>query len=156
MANDQTPLEKNNFISGTSKPNISILSIDASKSDLSNPYFTHHLHHPSLVLISKPLNGDNYSVWKRVMTMTLNSKNKLGFVNGTIKAPSEETNPNGYATWSCYNDMVHSWIINTLDLEISNSVIYYVTAHKIWEDLRERFSQSNAPRIFEIQRETTT
>jgi hypothetical protein len=51
--------------------------------------------------------------------------------------------------------MVHSWIINTLDLEISNNVIYYVTAHKIWEDLRERFSQSNAPHIFEIQRETT-
>ena len=32
------------------------------------------------------------------MTLALNAKNKLGFVNGTIKAPSEETHPNDYAT----------------------------------------------------------
>ena len=104
--------------SGTSKS-------DASKSDLSNPYFTHHSDHLGLVLISKPLNGDNYLAWHRVMTLALNAKNKLGFVNGTIKAPSEETHPDDYATWSRCNDMVHSWIVNTLNLEISNSVIYY-------------------------------
>ena len=92
-----------------------------------------------------------YSAWRRAMTLALNAKNKLGFVNGTIKAPSEETNPDDYATWSCCNDMVHSWIVNTLNLEILDSIIYYVIAHEVWEDLHERFSQSNAPRIFEIQ-----
>ena len=69
--------------SGTSKS-------DASKSDISNPYFSHHSDHLGLVLISKPLNGDNYSVWRRVMTLALNAKDKLGFFNGTIKAPSKE------------------------------------------------------------------
>ncbi|XP_062026475.1 uncharacterized protein LOC133742813 [Rosa rugosa] len=126
---------------------------EMSKSDLSNPFFTHHSDHPGLVLVSKPLNGDNYAGWKRAMTLALNSKNKLGFVNGTIKAPSEETDPEGYVTWSRCNDMVHSWIINTVDSEIADSVIYYPIAHKVWEDLRERFSQGNAPRIFEIQQE---
>ncbi|KAK0604157.1 hypothetical protein LWI29_012629 [Acer saccharum] len=92
-------------------------SADLSKANISNPYFTHHSDHPGLVLVSKPLNGDNYSTWKRAMTFALNSKNKLGFVNNSIKAPSEETDP------------------------------------EVWEDLRERFSQSNAPRIFEIQRD---
>jgi len=47
--------------------------------------------------------------------------------------------------------MVHSWIINTLNPEISDSVIYYSTAHEVWEDLHDRFSQSIAPRMFEIQ-----
>ena len=88
-------------------------------------------------------------------SQTLNSKNKLGFVNGTIKAPSEEINHKEYAAWSWYNDMVHSWIINTLSLEILDSVIYYLTANEVWEDLHERFSQSNAPHIFEIQRDIT-
>jgi hypothetical protein len=124
---------------------------DFSRGNLSNPYFTHHSDHPGLVLISKPLNGDNYSTWKRAMTLALNSKNKLSFVNGSIKAPSEETDPEGYAAWSRCNDMVHSWIINTLNPEISDSVIYYSTAHEVWEDLHDRFSQSNAPRMFEIQ-----
>ncbi|KAM7473386.1 hypothetical protein LguiB_020629 [Lonicera macranthoides] len=49
--------------------------------------------------------------------------------------------------------MVHSWLLNTLDPKIANSVIYYPTAHEVWEDLRERYSQKNAPRIFEIQRD---
>ncbi|KAL6332007.1 hypothetical protein AAG906_020363 [Vitis piasezkii] len=39
------------------------------------------------------------------MILALNSKNKLGFVNGSIKAPSEEIDPEGYATWSRCNDM---------------------------------------------------
>ncbi|RVX07423.1 hypothetical protein CK203_022506 [Vitis vinifera] len=69
------------------------------------------------------------------MILALNSKNKLGFVNGSIKAPSEEIDPEGYATWSRCNDTVHSWIVNTLNPEIADSVIYYSTAHEVWEDL---------------------
>jgi hypothetical protein len=48
-------------------------------------------------LISKPLNGDNYFIWKRAMTLALNFKNKLGFINGSIKAPSEEVDHEDYA-----------------------------------------------------------
>lgn len=62
---------------------------------------------------------------------------------------------NDYATWSQCNDMIHSWIINSIASEISDSVIYYTTAREVWEDLRGHFSQSNAHRIFEIQREIT-
>ena len=128
-------------------------NLEAILENPSNPFFTHHSDHPGLVLISKPLNGDNYSTWKRAMTLALNSKNKLHFVNGSIKIPSEEIDPEGYAAWSRCNDMVHSWIINTLIPEISDSVIYFSSTNNVWEDLHERFSQSNAPRIFEIQRD---
>ncbi|XP_061993960.1 uncharacterized protein LOC133711901 [Rosa rugosa] len=126
---------------------------DSSKSDISNPYFTHHSDRLGLILVSKSLNEDNYSGWKRAMTLALNSKNKLGFVNGSSKAPSEEADPEGCATWLRCNDMVHSWIVNTVNSEIADTIIYYPTAHKVWEYLRERFSQGNAPRIFEIQRD---
>lgn len=85
------------------------------------------------------------------MNLALNSKNKLGFVNDSITTPSEEANSEGYATWSRCKDMVHSWIVNSLDVEIADSMIYYSTTREVWEDLRERFSQSNVPRIFEIQ-----
>ncbi|KAL5737921.1 hypothetical protein ACOSP7_030682 [Xanthoceras sorbifolium] len=63
------------------------------------------------------------------MTLALNSENKLGFVNRSIEAPSKESDPE----------------------EITDNVIYYSTAHEVWEDLRERFSQNNALCIFEIQ-----
>ncbi|KAJ9554960.1 hypothetical protein OSB04_009574 [Centaurea solstitialis] len=127
-------------------------SIEPSKVDSSSPYHIHPSDHPGLILISKTLNGDNYSGWKRAMSLALNSKNKLGFVDGSFKQP-KETDSDAFGSWSRCNDMVHSWIINTLDPEIADSVMYYSTAHDVWEDLRERFSQGNAPRIFEIQRE---
>ncbi|KAH7544247.1 hypothetical protein JRO89_XS15G0135700 [Xanthoceras sorbifolium] len=150
MANDEVPstpplnFGKTAASSGSSKPEF---SSNSSKSDISNPYFTHHSDHPGLVLVSKSLNGDNYSSWKRAMTLALNSKNKLGFVNCSIEAPSKEADPEGYATWSQCNDMIHSWIVNALNPEITDSVIYYSTTHEVWEDLHERFSQSNAPRV---------
>ncbi|KAI9200174.1 hypothetical protein LWI28_003711 [Acer negundo] len=148
MANDELPPT-------SSVPGKEIVdpNADYSRPNISNPYFTHHSDHQGLVLISKPLNGDNYSTWKRVMTLALNSKNKLGFINGSISAPSKTVDLESYAAWSRCNDMVHSWIVNTLSPKISDSVINYSFANEVWEDLRERFSQSNAPCIFEIQRD---
>ncbi|KAL6322463.1 hypothetical protein AAG906_008118 [Vitis piasezkii] len=45
---------------------------------------------------------DNYLAWKRAMILALNSKNKLGFVNGSIKAPLEETDPEEQLSVSAY------------------------------------------------------
>ena len=102
MTNDEVPptppvIDKKVVDSSTTKLEI---PTNFSKADLSNLHFTHYLDRPGLVLISKSLNGDNYSAWKRAMILALNSKNKLGFVNGSIKAPLEETDLEGYVTWS--------------------------------------------------------
>jgi hypothetical protein len=69
------------------------------------------------------------------------------------KLIQKKNNHEDYVAWSRCNDMVHSWIVNTLSPEISDSMIYYSAAHEVWEDLCERFFQSNATRIFEIQRD---
>ncbi|KAI5322072.1 hypothetical protein L3X38_031144 [Prunus dulcis] len=128
-------------------------SKDGNKSEVSNPFFIHHSDHPGMVLVSKPLNGDNYGTWCRSMRISLSAKNKLGFVDGTVKKPSKKTDPDEFSLWQRCNDMILSWILNSLDQDIADSVIYSDTAHDIWEDLKERFSQSNVPRIFQIQRD---
>ncbi|RVW61736.1 hypothetical protein CK203_065076 [Vitis vinifera] len=46
-----------------------------------------------MVLVSKPLNGDNYSTWCRAMTISLNAKSKLGFIDGTTTMPSATDKP---------------------------------------------------------------
>jgi len=121
--------------------------------DSNSPYSLHHSDHPGMVLVSKPLNGDNYSTWRRATTISLNAKSKFGFVDGTLKAPSAKTKPEDYAAWKKCNDMVLSWILNSLTPDIADSVIFYNTAHEVWEDLQNHFFQSNAPRIFQIERE---
>ncbi|RVW70673.1 Retrovirus-related Pol polyprotein from transposon RE1 [Vitis vinifera] len=124
---------------------------NGGKLDAANPYFLHHSDHPGMVLVSKPLNGDNYSTWCRAMTISLNAKSKLGFIDGTTTMPSATDKPDLHASWKKCNDMILSWILNSLSQDLADSVIFSTTAQEVWEDLQDRFSQSNAPRIFHIE-----
>jgi hypothetical protein len=47
--------------------------------------------------------------------------------------------------------MLLSWIINSVSKEIAASIIYIDTAEEMWNDLKDRFSQRNGPRIFQLQ-----
>nr|KYP65699.1 Retrovirus-related Pol polyprotein from transposon TNT 1-94 [Cajanus cajan] len=100
---------------------------DGNKSDPS--YSLYHSDHPGMVLVSKPLNGDNYSTWRRAITISLNAKSKFGFVDGTLKASSAETKLEDYPTWKKCNDMVFSWILNSLAPDIADNII------KLWDEL---------------------
>ncbi|RVW39739.1 Retrovirus-related Pol polyprotein from transposon TNT 1-94 [Vitis vinifera] len=96
---------------------------------------------------------DNYSTWCRAMTISLNAKSKLGFIDGTTTMPSATDKPDEHASWKKCNDMILSWILNSLSQDLADSVIFSTTAQEVWEDLRDRFSQSNGPRIFQIEKD---
>jgi len=68
---------------------------------------------------------------------------------------SAKSQPDDHALWKRCNDMILSWILNSMTPELVDSVIYSTTTLEVWEDLRDRFSQSNAPRIFQIERDIT-
>jgi hypothetical protein len=57
-----------------------------------------------------------------------------------------------FAAWNRCNNMVLSWILNSVSQEIASSIIYIESAQEMWEDIKERFSQSNGPRIFQLQK----
>ncbi|XP_075504200.1 uncharacterized protein LOC142541583 [Primulina tabacum] len=117
--------------------------------DSSSPYFLQNGDHPGLVLVSHFLAGNNYNTWSRAMSMALTAKNKLVFVDGTFMRSSPEDLL--YGAWIRCNSMVISWLLNAVSREIADSLMYMATAHDIWIDLRERFNQGNAPRIFQIK-----
>ena len=118
--------------------------------DASSPYFLHSSDHPGAILVSNVLTGDNYSTWKRSMKMVLNAKNKLGFIDGSIQKPSSTSQD--LKTWERCNDMVLSWMLNGIEKNLANSLIYCDTPRSLWLGLEERFSQSNNPRIYELKR----
>ncbi|KAB2626912.1 hypothetical protein D8674_020530 [Pyrus ussuriensis x Pyrus communis] len=124
---------------------------DENLMELSDPYIIHHSDHTGLVLVSKTLDGNNYGQWSRAMRMGLSAKNKIGFIDGTIKAPSSlDAN---YAAWKRCNDMVTLWIVNSVHSDIAGSIMYTETAAAVWSDLRDRFSQSSDSRIYQIRQE---
>ncbi|KAI3454794.1 hypothetical protein Pfo_011457 [Paulownia fortunei] len=119
--------------------------------DTSNPFQLQSSDHPGASLVSKPLNGDNYATWSKSMGIALSAKNKTGFIDGSIKKSS--TYDEKFAGWKRCNDMMLSWIPNSIDPSLLDSVIYAKLVSDVWADLKDRFSQNNAPRIFQLQRE---
>ena len=103
--------------------------------NIADPLTLHHSDSPGLVLVSKPLEGHNYGQWSRSMRIALSAKNKLGFIDGTIK-PLANTDVRS-AIWQRCNDMVLSWILHSLNPNIASSVLYCTSAFMVWNDLRD-------------------
>lgn len=116
-----------------------------------HPYYLQNSDHPGMILVTQPLTDLNYSQWKRSMMIALSAKLKLGFVDGTHLAPTLDS---PYFThWTRCNDMVISWLLNSVSIEIRNSVVYLPTAKSIWDDLSTRFTQSNIARLFQLRKD---
>ncbi|KAL5575028.1 hypothetical protein UlMin_016727 [Ulmus minor] len=86
------------------------------------------------------------------MLIALSVKNKLGFVDVSIAEPPG-TDANLFNSWIRNNNMVISWILNSISKEISASVMFASSAREIWFDLKDRFQQKNGSRIFQLRRE---
>ncbi|XP_022883855.1 uncharacterized protein LOC111400696 [Olea europaea var. sylvestris] len=120
-----------------SNQNLSSLSMSNSAIDSgSTPYFIHHLYNPRLS--------------QAIMT-ALSVKSKLGFKDGSISKP--DNNDDLINHWILNNNMVISWILNSVSKEFFAGVIYSEFAHDIWIDLKERYQQRNGHSIFQLRRE---
>ncbi|XP_073304103.1 uncharacterized protein [Primulina huaijiensis] len=115
----------------------------------SSPYFLHHYDNPGIMLVSQPLIGDNFASWSREMKIALSVKNKFGFIDGSIPKPSE-SEPNLMNAWSHNNNIVISWLLNSVSKDISASIPFTESAAEIWNDLKDKFKHSHGPRIFHL------
>ncbi|KAL5543884.1 hypothetical protein UlMin_007668 [Ulmus minor] len=141
----------NNNNNGGNRTNTNqFANLDRSTSDDSNSsFYISNGDHPVLGLVSKPLIGNNYNSWSRAMTMALIAKNKLCFVDGSLSRPSLDDDC--YNSWCRCNSMVMFWILHAISREIADSVMYIDNAEDMWNDLHDRFHQSNGPGAFQIK-----
>jgi hypothetical protein len=84
------------------------------------------------------------------MTRALSAKNKIGFVNGTILQPNDQSDP-VFSDWQRCNDLVLFWITNCLSRQIYATVLYAHTAKEVWDDLQQRYSHSNGTRVHHLK-----
>ena len=91
------------------------------------------------------------------MQRALGAKSKLGFIDGTLSlTPAMAKVPILVQAWTKCNNMVVSWILNCVSLKILTSVVYKNTDLEVWNNLKNRFSQKNGPRLFQLQKELAT
>ncbi|KAJ8620514.1 hypothetical protein MRB53_029043 [Persea americana] len=127
-------------------------SFKASDVDQSHPYYIHHSDQPGYSLVPIKLNGTNYQSWSKSVMHALIAKKKIGFINGTIEEPSQDANPEEFELWNQCNSMILSWLTHSVEADIAEGIIHARTAHQVWVDLHDQFSQKNAPAIFQIQK----
>lgn len=114
-----------------------------------DPLYIHLSDSPSLVLVQPLLDGNNYHGWSRTFRRALESKNKTGFVTGAVIKPDEGNRR--YAAWSKANNMVASWIVNSVIPSIGQSVMWFDNAIDIWNDLKHRYGNADAFRLSDLQ-----
>ncbi|XP_071708394.1 uncharacterized protein [Rutidosis leptorrhynchoides] len=133
---------------------IAVSSLEEDLNSPNHPLYLHQNDHPGLILISKKLTGsDNYSSWRRSMMIALNAKNKLKIVTGDIIEPA--ANSPVKAFWERTNDMIISWILNTITDQIGNSLNFVNNAAELWRELHERYSQLDGHIIYQLTNEIT-
>ena len=123
--------------------------VSNSPDNIHSPYHLLNSDHPGLVLAAEQLDGNNYGVWLIAMTTSLEAKNKLGFVDGSIVKPPE-ADPY-YRIWCRCNSMIKSWLLNSVTKQLYTSILYFKNASDIWTDLHTRYHKSNLPRLYKLR-----
>ena len=73
----------------------------------------------------------------------------MGYLTGEKKAPAVD-DP-AYVTWDAENSMVMTWLVNSMEEDISSNYMCYPTAQELWENVNQMYSDlGNQSQIFEL------
>ncbi|XP_071731292.1 uncharacterized protein [Rutidosis leptorrhynchoides] len=120
-----------------------------SKLDFRNPLYLHPSDISSTPLIAIKLEGTkNYRVWSCAMTLALETKNKIGFIDNTcIKSTDDDILAK---QWDRCNSVVLSWILNSVSEELYLGQIFSKIASEIWIDLKETYDKVDGSVVFNL------
>lgn len=79
----------------------------------------------------------------------MRARKKFGFVDGAIEKPAEIAPE--IEDWRTVNSMIVSWIFNTIEPMLRSTITYKENAKELWEDIEQRFSITNGPRIQQLK-----
>ncbi|GKB72279.1 cysteine-rich receptor-like protein kinase 8 [Tanacetum coccineum] len=82
------------------------------------------------------------------MMIALNERNKLKLINGEFEEPP--SNSTIRSLWERANDMIISWILNTVSEQIGNNLSFVNSATSLWNELYEHYSQLDGHRIYQV------
>ncbi|XP_073121889.1 uncharacterized protein [Henckelia pumila] len=117
--------------------------------DSTSPYYLHPSDGPQITICPIVLRGENYNEGVRSMRNNFRAKNKLGFLDGTIPKPKDGTPEE--SLWVTVHSTLVGWIHNTLDPIQSSSIPQPGDVKDTWDDIQQRFSIGNGPRIHELK-----
>ena len=88
----------------------------------SNNGFSDSSHLP---ITGHKLNGQNFLQWSQSVMMFICGKGKDDYLTGIITPPKKEDQ--GFKVWKSENNMVMSWLINSMNNDIGENFLLYGT-----------------------------
>ncbi|XP_019255029.1 PREDICTED: uncharacterized protein LOC109233601 [Nicotiana attenuata] len=119
--------------------------------DSTSPLYMHPSESAGSMLVPAIFDGSVYRSWRRGVLRALSMKNKVGFINGKCRKP-EPQDPK-YDQWERCDDMVTSWILNSISKDLADSLQYVNDAQELWKELEDRYDQTNEAKLYQLQRE---
>ncbi|XP_071700465.1 uncharacterized protein [Rutidosis leptorrhynchoides] len=111
-----------------------------SKLDFGDPLYLHASDISGTPLISVKLVGtENYRVWACAMTLALETKNKIGFIDESVV--KEEEDDVLAKQWDMCNAVVLSWILGSISEELYLGQIFSKIASEVWKELKETYDK---------------
>ncbi|XP_009794172.2 uncharacterized protein LOC142164819 [Nicotiana tabacum] len=101
-----------------------------SNFDSTTPLYMHPSESDGTMLVPMVFDGIGYRSWKKGVLRALLVKNKVGFITGKCKKPNADEAT--YDQWARCDDMVTSWILNSLSKDLADSLQYVNDAKKLW------------------------
>ncbi|XP_015161200.1 uncharacterized protein [Solanum tuberosum] len=119
--------------------------------DFNSPFYLHPSENAGSTLLPAVIDGTSYRSWRRAVLRALSVKSKTGFINGKIVKPNS-ADPT-FMQWERCDDMVTSWILNSLSPDLRDSLQYVNNAKELWEELEDRYDQTNGCKLYQLQKE---
>ncbi|XP_070043300.1 uncharacterized protein [Nicotiana tomentosiformis] len=119
--------------------------------DSTNPLYMHPSESAGTTLVPVVFDGTGYRSRRRGVLRTLLVKNKVGFITRKCKKPN--TDEATYDQWDRCDDMVTSWILNSLSKDLADSLQYVNDAKELWQELEDRYDQTNGAKLYQLQKE---
>ncbi|KAJ9542639.1 hypothetical protein OSB04_029145 [Centaurea solstitialis] len=120
-----------------------------SKLDFGDPLYLHPSDTSGVPILSFKLNGtENYKVWSCAMILALETKNKLGFVDGSCVKPSD--NDVLAKQWDRCNAVVLSWILGSVVEELFLGQVFSKVASTVWSELKETYDKVDGSVTFNL------
>lgn len=81
--------------------------------------------------------------------MYISRQGKISYITGDKKEPAVD-NPT-HSVWDAENSVVMTWLVNSMDEDISSNYMCYPTAKELWDNVNQMYSDvSNQSQVFEL------
>uniref|UniRef100_A0A0D3ACF3 Retrotransposon Copia-like N-terminal domain-containing protein n=1 Tax=Brassica oleracea var. oleracea TaxID=109376 RepID=A0A0D3ACF3_BRAOL len=104
---------------------------------------------PGAVISQPLLNGLNYDEWAINFRMTLSSRKKYGFLDGSLTKPIADSTY--LEDWTANNHLIVDWIKQTIEPKIRSSISTREIAKDLWDIIKKRYSVKSGARLQQLR-----